>query len=497
MLTLALLLFPVVAGLLVLAVRSEQTKQIALLGALVELGLAAYAFLTFEPNATLQFAFDYPWISEGIRFSGGIDGVSLLLVLLTGLLTPLIVLSAFRHHYSRPNVFYALILFMEAALMGVFTARDAFLFYFFFEAALIPVYFLAALWGGENRIAVTFKFFVYTIFGSLLMLVALVYLYYQTKTGVATPGVATPGVVTSGAHSAAITDLYNLNLSPTAQGLIFWAFFIAFAIKMPVFPFHTWQPDTYTESPTQATMLLAGIMLKMGVYGVIRLLLPIVPQGVDVWGTTAIVLSVIGIVYGSIIAIRQRDMKRLIAYSSFAHVGLMAAGVFSQTANGVQGALVQMLAHGINVVGLFFVADIILSRTNTRLIDQMGGITQHTPRLTVYFMILLLGSVALPLTNGFVGEFLLLSGVFEYNYILGAIAGLTIILGAVYMLRLFQKTMFGKKTELTESFTDVTGSESWVFIPLCIMVFWIGLVPNSFLKLTEPAVTNLLQIINQ
>ncbi|WP_128547246.1 complex I subunit 4 family protein [Larkinella soli] len=483
MLTLIILLFPVLAALLVLAVRGQQAKQIAFIAALIELGLAGYAFFSFVPDANSQFGFDYPWLAQGtIRFTAGIDGVSLLLVVLTALLTPLIILSAFRHTYDRPSVFYALILFMEAALLGVFTARDAFLFYLYFEAALLPVYFLAALWGGENRIPVTFKFFVYTIFGSLFMLVALVYLYFKTGTP-------------AGLHSSAITALYNLNLSPTEQSWIFWAFFIAFAIKMPVFPFHTWQPDTYVESPTPATMLLAGIMLKMGVYGVIRLMLPIVPEGVQTWGMTALVLSVIGIVYGAIIAIRQRDMKRLIAYSSFSHVGLMAAGVFTLSLNGVQGALVQMLAHGINVVGMFFVADIIASRTSTRLIDQMGGITRYTPKLTVYFMILLLGSVALPLTNGFVGEFLLLSGVFEYNNILGAVAGLTIIFGAVYMLRLFQKTMFGKTTPLTEGFNDVSGSESWVFIPLCIMVFWIGMVPNSFLKLTEPAVANLLQFV--
>ncbi|MGA0557060.1 complex I subunit 4 family protein [Larkinella sp. VNQ87] len=483
MLTLSILLFPILAALLVLAVGGKQAKQIALVGALVELGLSGYAFLNFVPDATSQFGFDYPWLASGsIRFSAGIDGVSLLLVVLTGVLTPLIILSTFQRNYDRPAFFYSLILFMQAALMGVFTARDAFLFYFYFEAALIPVYFLAASWGGENRIPVTFKFFLYTIFGSLFMLVALVYLYFKTSPA-------------NGLHSAAIVDLYNLNLSSTEQTWIFWAFFVAFAIKMPVFPFHTWQPDTYVESPTPATMLLAGIMLKMGVYGVIRLVLPIVPQGVDAWGTTAIVLSVIGIVYGAIIAIRQRDIKRLIAYSSFSHVGLMAAGVFSQTTYGIQGALVQMLAHGINVVGMFFVADIIMSRTNTRLIDQMGGITRYTPKLTVYFMILLLGSVALPLTNGFVGEFLLLAGVFEHHNILGAIAGLTIIFGAVYMLRLFQKTMFGKTSGLTEGFNDVSGSESWVFIPLCFMVFWIGLVPNSFLKLTEPAVTNLLQFL--
>ncbi|UFH56201.1 NuoM family protein [Spirosoma sp. KNUC1025] len=484
MLTLFLIFFPVVAATLILMVQSERINQAALVAALIELVLAGYAFFSFRADATSQFGFDYAWIgSLGIRFSAGIDGISVLLVLLTGLLVPFIVLSTFNRTYQRPSTFYALMLYMQAALMGVFTARDGFLFYLFFEAALIPIYFLAAMWGGQNRIPVTFKFFVYTIFGSLFMLLALVYLYYQTP------------AINGAAHSSAIADFYNLKLTPGAQNWVFWAFFIAFAIKMPVFPFHTWQPDTYVESPTPATMLLAGIMLKMGVYGLIRFILPIVPLGVETWGKTAIILSVIGIVYGSIIAIRQRDMKRLIAYSSFSHVGLMAAGVFSQTETGMQGALVQMLAHGINVVGMFFVADVIFNRTNTRQLDQLGGITQSTPKLTIYFMIMLLGSVALPLTNGFVGEFLLLHGVFTYNHYLGLAAGFTIIFGAVYMLRMFQKSMFGPTSSRTESFTDLSSSESWVFIPLVVMVFWIGVYPHTFLKVTEPAVANLMKYI--
>ncbi|GAB4049002.1 complex I subunit 4 family protein [Spirosoma litoris] len=484
MLTLFLIFYPVVAASLILMIRGERVKQAALVAALVELAFAGYAFIGFKPDASSQFGFDYAWIgSLGIRFSAGIDGISVLLVLLTGLLVPFIILSTFDRSYPRPALFYALMLYMQAALMGVFTARDGFLFYFFFEAALIPIYFLAAMWGGANRIPVTFKFFVYTIFGSLFMLLALVYLYYQT-----------PATAVS-AHSAAIVDFYKLNLTPEAETWLFWAFFIAFAIKMPVFPFHTWQPDTYVESPTPATMLLAGIMLKMGVYGLIRFILPIVPLGVETWGKTAVILSVIGIIYGSIIAIRQRDMKRLIAYSSFSHVGLMAAGVFSQTETGMQGALVQMLAHGINVVGMFFVADIIFSRTKTNQLDQLGGITQTTPKLTVFFLIMLLGSVALPLTNGFIGEFLLLHGVFTYNNYLGLAAGFTIIFGAVYMLRMFQKSMFGQTSSRTESFADLTSSESWVFIPLVVLVFWIGIYPHSFLKVTEPAVANMMKYI--
>lgn len=484
MITLFLILYPIVAASLILLFGGERIRQAALVAALVELVAAGGVFATFRPDATSQFGFDYAWISSlGIRFSAGIDGISVLLVLLTGFLVPLIVLSTFERKYARPATFYALMLYMQGALMGVFTARDGFLFYLFFEAALIPIYFLAAMWGGANRIPVTFKFFVYTIFGSLFMLLALVYLYYQT------------GSTATSAHSSAIVDFYNLKLTPSAQNWVFWAFFIAFAIKMPVFPFHTWQPDTYVESPTPATMLLAGIMLKMGVYGLIRFILPIVPLGVETWGKTAIILSVIGILYGAIIAIRQRDMKRLIAYSSFSHVGLMAAGVFSQTETGMQGALIQMLAHGINVVGMFFVADVIFSRTHTNHLDQLGGITRSTPKLTVFFMILLLGSVALPLTNGFVGEFLLLHGVFTYNHYLGLAAGFTIIFGAVYMLRMFQKSMFGTPAGSTESVTDLTATESWVFVPLVIMVFWMGVYPDTFLKVTEPAVVNLMKYI--
>lgn len=287
------------------------------------------------------------------------------------------------------------------------------------------------------------------------------------------------------------------NLNPSQQGYIFWAFFIAFAIKMPLFPFHTWQPDTYVEAPAPATMLLSGIMLKMGTYGLIRILLPIVPAGVQAWGLTAIILSVIGIVYGSIIAIQQKDMKRLIAYSSFAHVGLMSAGIFSRTLDGLQGSLIQMLAHGINVIGLFFIVEIIQQRTKSRELARLGGITQTTPNLTVYFIIIMLGSVALPLTNGFVGEFLLLKGVYEYNVWIGAVAGITIILGAVYMLRLVQKSMFGITSRITEGFQDLTFSEKAVLFPIAFLVIALGIAPNAFLHITEPAVSQLLTIITK
>ncbi len=482
MFTLTLLLIPVVTALLVLLLNGELVKKVALLGSLANLAIAVVAWWQFTPDSSVQFAASYDWLaSAGIKFSVGMDGISLLLVLMTTLLVPVIVLSAQNHDYKNPSAFYALILFMETGLIGVFSAQDAVLFYFFWEVALIPVYFIAAVWGGEKRIKITFKFFVYTIFGSLFMLLALMYLYFQTE----------------GTHSAALTDLYALQtkLSEAEQTWIFWGLFIAFAIKMPIFPFHTWQPDTYTESPTPATMLLSGIMLKMGIYGLMRWLLPIVPMAVDTWGTTAMILSIIGIIYGSIIALQQQDIKRLIAYSSFAHVGLMAAGIFSGTTEGLQGATIQMFAHGVNVVGLFLIVEAISSRIGTRELANLGGITQNTPNLTVMFLILLLGSVALPLTNGFVGEFMLLLGIFKYNLWYGIVSGLTIILGAAYMLRLFQGTMFGEQTKYTKAMTDLTLSEKIALFPLIAMVFWVGMYPATFLRVTEPALANLMTFL--
>lgn len=482
MITAFLLFWPAVAALLVLLLKGNQAKKIAFGAALAEFLLMLYALFLFEPSATPQYTLIKDWIPEaGIAFSIGMDGISLLMVFLTTFLVPLIILASFPHSYKSPAAFYALILLMQTGLIGVFVSQDAFLFYFFWELALIPIYFIAAVWGGERRIAVTFKFFLYTIIGSLFMLVGFIYLYFQTP----------------GQHSSDINAFYQLSLDAGSQSWIFWFLFIAFAVKMPVFPFHTWQPDTYTESPTAATMLLAGIMLKMGIYGVIRWLLPVVPLGVSQWDELVLVLSIIGIIYGSIIAIRQRDLKRLLAYSSIAHVGLIAAGIFTLNEQGLQGGIIQMLSHGINVTGLFFIIDIIYRRTHTRDVDSLGGITQSTPALSIYFMILMLGAVALPLTNGFVGEFLLLMGVYNYNAWLGAVAGLTIILGAVYMLRMFQRVMFGEQNPVTANFEDLTKIEKAVLIPLVIMVFWIGLHPNTFLRISEPSVNQLLNIINR
>jgi NADH-quinone oxidoreductase subunit M len=480
MLTALLLFWPALAGLLVLLLRGEAAKKVAFGAAVIEFLIAVYAAVSFDPTAGTQFEINQLWIQNaGINFHIGMDGISLLLVLLTAFLIPLIILSSFKHTYNNAGTFYALILFMQTGMIGSFVALDAFLFYFFWEVALIPIYFICGIWGGERRVPVTFKFFIYTIFGSLFMLVGFVYLYFQTP----------------GTHTSDISAFYNLALSPENQSWVFWFIFLAFAIKMPVFPFHTWQPDTYTEAPTPGTMLLSGIMLKMGIYGVIRWLLPVVPAGVAQWAV--LVLAIIGIIYGAIIAIRQNDMKRLTAFSSISHVGLIVAGLFTLNIQGLQGAMIQMLSHGINVVGMFFLIDIIFRRTGTREIKALGGITQYAKAFTICFMILLLGTVALPLTNGFVGEFLLLQGVFQHNYIMGGIAGITIILGAVYLLRMFQRVMFGEANSVTALFKDLTATELAVLIPLIVMVLWIGLHPNTFLSISEPAIQNLLTIIKR
>ncbi|RYU89494.1 NADH-quinone oxidoreductase subunit M [Mucilaginibacter terrigena] len=479
--TVSILLFlPVVAALLVLLFKNEAVKHAALFFSIIELAVAIYFLAGFVPDASVQYAVDATWIPQmGVHFTAGIDGISMVMVLLSTVLVPLIILTTYKHQYKNAKAFYALILFMQAGMLTVFTALDGFLFYVGWEAALIPIYFICALWGGENRIRITIKFFIYTFAGSLFMLLGIIYLALQTPSGIYD-----------------LRSFYDLSLNLTQQSWVFWAFFIAFAIKMPVFPFHTWQPDTYTEAPTAGTMMLSGIMLKMGIYGVIRWLIPNAPAGFLQWQNLAMILAVIGIVYASLIAFNQKDGKRLVAYSSIAHVGLIAAGIFAWTTQGVQGAMIQMLSHGINVVGMFFIWDIISRRLNTRDISQMGGIAKVAPNFSIAFLIILLGTVALPLTNGFVGEFLLLKGVYNYNIWFAAVAGLTIIFGAVYMLRMYKGVMQGEANELTLTFTDISGSEKLVLGIICVLIIAIGVYPQPILHISEAAVTNLVNTVS-
>jgi NADH-quinone oxidoreductase subunit M len=487
MLTGLLIIIPLVASLLVFMTKGRTARSLALGASIAEFAFSVGIYFHFINGSNLKaLALNCTWVkSLGIHFAVGLDGIGLLLVLLTTFLVPLIILSSFQTEYEKPNAFYGLILMMQSALIGVFTANDGFLFYVFWELALIPIYFICLLWGGENRARITFKFFVYTLLGSLFMLIGFIYLYNHTAM--------------NGARSWAINDLIVAaqGLNVNQQSAVFWLIFVAFAIKMPIFPLHTWQPDTYVTAPTQGTMLLSGIMLKMGTFGVIKWLLPFTPLALEKWGGVAIGFSVFGIVYASCIAIVQKDYKRLIAYSSIAHVGLIAAGILSANQQGIQGAVVQMLAHGVNVVGLFLIADILLRHTGTREIEKLGGIRNMNGQFAVLFLIVLLGSVALPLTNGFVGEFLLLNGLYQYSAGLCAFAGLSVILGAVYMLRSYQKIMLGEKPNTAVEFGSLATSDKAVLFIVCVAVIAFGVYPKPLNDLAEAGTKSIMILLNK
>jgi NADH-quinone oxidoreductase subunit M len=478
MLILGILFFPLVAAALVYLSGNRQAKFVALAASVIELAAAGVLKVRFSSKGLVPFFINHHWISNPcISFTLNIDGLSLILILLTVFLIPLILLTTWKKEIDNARSFYGLVLFMQFALIGVFAAADGFLFYIFWELALLPIYFIALLWGEgrdrEFRNRAIFKFFVYTLGGSLFMLLGFIGLYQH-------------------AGNFDINTLASISLTAHEQLWIFAAFFLAFAIKIPIFPFHTWQPDTYKEAPAAGSMLLAGIMLKMGLYGLIRWLLPIVPDAVSFCTPYVIVLCAIGIVYGSVIAIKQGDLKKLIAYSSLAHVGLIAAGIFSLTKEGLEGSVVQMFAHGVNVVGLFFAAEIIYQRTGTYEIARLGGIRNVAPKFATCFMIIVLAAVALPLTNSFIGEFLLLYGVYEYNTWLGIVAGLTIILGAVYMFRMYQYSMLGETNSTTAGFADLSWSELLVFSIIILTIFGMGLYPKPILRMAEPALNHIL-----
>lgn len=480
MFTLLLILLPIVAGLALLALPQQQAKQIALVAALATLGVTVAAYLQFDANGSTQFVLDYPWIDMlGIRFHVGMDGLSLLMVILSNLLAPIIIVSTLKDNYENPRVFYALLLVMQGAMNGVFVSLDIFLYYIFWELALIPAYFLVLSWARGEATKITFKFFIYTLFGSLFMLVAIIWLSMQGDT-----------------NSTDIAHIYATQIPVTTQLYIFIAFMLAYAIKIPIFPFHTWQPDTYTFSPSPVTMLLGGVMLKMGLYSVIRWVIPVVPDAVNEYGKYVMVFAAVGVFYASAIAWVQKDIKRLFAYSSIAHVGLITAGIFTVTEMGVQGALVQMLAHGINVVGLFYVCQILYRHYQSHEIAVMGGIRTKAPLFAGLYLVVMLASVALPLTNAFPGEFMLLNAVYAFNPWICLFAGSGVILGAVYMFTSYQKVMLGEVHGKSNNFTEVTGLDKWVLIPIAVLIFIFGLYPQFITNLTSHSVETIINIYN-
>ncbi|HKX87433.1 MAG TPA: NADH-quinone oxidoreductase subunit M [Flavobacterium sp.] len=440
---------------------------------------AASILILNQHNAGISSDFTFRWITNpNIFLASKVDGLSIAMVLLTTALTAVIILSSFGNQYKNSKAFYALVLFMAFAMVGTFISADAFLYYIFWELALIPIYFIALVWGNgdaEERKRAIIKFFIYTLAGSLFMLVAFIYLFQK-------------------AGSLMIGDLYLLHLTAEEQFWIFGAFFLAYAIKIPIFPFHTWQANTYQMSPSVGTMLLSGIMLKMGLYSVIRWQLPLAPIAAKTYMDVFLVLSIIGVVYGSIVALKQHNLKKLLAYSSLAHVGLIAAGTYTLSLDGLRGAVLQMIAHGFVVVGLFFAAEVIERRFKTQEIAQMGGIRIQDAKFAAMFMIIMLASVALPSTFNFIGEFTLLYSLYNVNIWFAVIAGTTIILGAVYMLKMFQNVMLGEAN--AKPFAAITMQESLVFIVIIGVLLFFGLYPKPISDLITPALQEIVAKIN-
>lgn len=469
-----LLILPFIASLFLFTGKAgAQNKTLSLFASLVVLALSLVSASSyiFNPKTVLVFDSSVLTALPLIGFSLRIDAASMLLILLTTLLTPVIIAST-NASDNRKDSFYALILLMEAALIGVFAASDMITFYIFWELALIPIFFITALWGGENATRITIKFFVYTVVGSLLMLIAILYMY----------------TLTPAPHSFTFEAFYQLKLPIDQQWPLFLAFFAAFAIKIPLFPFHSWQAETYNVSPVQGSMLLAGIMLKMGLYGLFRFVLPLFPDVLANGVQPFLYLALFGVIYGAYIAINQPNLKKLIAFASLSHVGIIAIGLLTQTRYGVEGAFLQMFSHGINVVAFFLCYQVIVKRTKTDEIASLGGIAQTAPRFALIFLIIVLANVALPLTNSFVGEFLILLGLFQYNHVLAVVAGLTVILGAVYMLKMYQKVMYGEQTTVTKGFEDLSAGEVILFLPLVFFIFLIGVYPSFILTILESIV---------
>jgi NADH-quinone oxidoreductase subunit M len=479
---------PLAGGLIIACLRREALgpiRWISLGASLLSFGLALKVFLEFSPNQPgMQFVEHRPWIaSPPISYHLGVDGVSVLLILLTAFLTVLGVLASWVSISSRVKEFFLFLLTLETGMIGVFVSLDLFLFFIFWEAMLIPMYFLIGVWGHERRVYAAIKFLLYTMTGSALMLVGILYLYNLTGTF---------------DYEAIGRQLAGgiAGLSGSAQVWLFLAFFLAFAIKVPLVPFHTWLPDAHVEAPTAGSVILAGVLLKMGTYGMLRFCLPLFPQASREFAPVISILAIVGIIYGALVAMVQPDMKKLVAYSSVAHLGFVVLGIFTFTMSGIEGAIYQMCNHGVSTGALFILVGMLYDRRHTRLIKEFGGLATPLPVYSTFFMIVALSSLGLPMLNGFVGEFLIIVGAFHVRPLFGALAAVGVVLAAVYLLWMYQRVFFGRVTnEKNQNLPDCTGREKIMLAAVVVVILWMGIYPAPFLRRLDLGAAQVIQRI--
>lgn len=490
---LSILIFsPLFFALIVSLLPQSWIRPVSFLMSLFHFSFSCLLFWHFDGSkASLQLVEKAPWVPTfGINYFVGIDGISFWLVILSTFLTPLVILGSWTAIEKNVRAFHICIFMLLTSMIGTFVAMDAVLFYVFFETSLIPMYFLVGVWGGARRLYATMKFFIYTMAGSLFMLLAIIYLIFMTQDQL-------------GQMSASILDFYKLQIPFVAgsiintQTLLFFAFALAFAIKVPMFPVHTWLPDAHVEAPTSGSVILAAVMLKMGTYGFLRFVIPLFPAATENYAWLFMLLGVVGIIYGALVAMVQPDVKKLVAYSSVSHMGYVMLGLFALNVYGSTGALYQMLNHGVSTGALFLLVGMIYERTHSRQIAEYGGLARVAPIYAIAFLIVTFSSIAVPLTNGFVGEFLILLGGFQANKIFAGLAVLGVILGAVYMLWCVKRMFFGSDGKIVsehgEEDLDIGGREIAVLVPLIVLIFWMGLFPNDFLGLSKASLNNLIE----
>src|SRR3989441_3606554 len=484
----SLIALPIAGAVLLLFIRDEERNEplirnIALIVSVLVFAETLLLWSRFNPaSADFQFVERHAWIPAfGIDYFVGVDGISLLLLVLTGFLTPIALLSSWESVHKRLRMFCVFILLLESAMIGVFVSLDLFLFYVFWEPMLGPMYFLIGIWGYDRRIYAAVKFILYTMAGSVLLLLAILGLAYLHSEG------------TTGEYTFDLTRIYQLRIPPNLQFWFFLAFALAFAIKVPLFPFHTWLPDAHVEAPTAGSVILAGVLLKMGTYGLVRFAFPLFPEAASFFAPYLAGLAVIGIIYGALVAMVQPDMKKLVAYSSVSHLGVVVLGIAAMNTQGVQGAVYQMLNHGVSTGGLFLIVGMLSDRRHTRLISEFGGLKSVTPHLVAAFLIVTLSSIGLPGLNGFVGEFLILLGAFRWDPALTAFAASGVILSATYMLWMFQRVNYGPVThDENKGLRDLTRPEWVVLVPIVAVAVLMGVLPNLFLRPIEPSVARVL-----